>query len=165
MDFVSRLRQLTGLIPWLLLSFSAAAVGAVASVSAGAFYQALARPEWAPPAWLFGPVWTILYLLMAIAAWLVWRTVGLRTAAVALSLFVIQLVANALWTWLYFRFHLGAIAFAEILVLWLLILSTILAFWRIRRTAAVLLLPYFAWVSFAIALSYSTWQLNPGTLG
>src|SRR5262245_55373756 len=94
-----------GLLGWLLLSFAAAALGAVASVEAAAFYEQLARPSWAPPPWLFGPVWTILYVLMGVAAWLVWRAHGFEEGKVALTLFVVQLGANALWSWLFFAWH------------------------------------------------------------
>lgn len=98
----SPLRQAIGLLGWLLLTFAAAAAGAVASANAGAFYAKLTRPSWAPPAWLFGPVWSALYILMAVSAWLIWRKTSLAGARVSLALFVLQLVANALWTWLFF---------------------------------------------------------------
>lgn len=161
----SRRKQIVGLAGWLVLTFAAAALGAVASAQAGTFYLQLVRPEWAPPGWLFAPVWTALYLMMAIAAWLVWRDHGFRRAGAALTLFVLQLTANALWTWLFFVWHQGALAFAEILLLWALIAATLIAFWRLHVLAAILLLPYLAWVSFASALTYATWQLNPGILG
>jgi tryptophan-rich sensory protein len=154
-----------GLGGWLLLTFGAAAIGARASVQADTFYAELARPAWAPPGWLFGPVWSILYLLMAVAAWLVWRDRGIRGAAWALGLFVVQLAANALWSWLYFVWRQGAWAFIEVLLLWLLIAATIAAFWRHRHVAAMLLLPYLAWVTFASALTWATWRLNPAILG
>jgi len=102
---------------------------------------------------------------MAVAAWLVWRERGFKGAPVALWLFVIQLVANALWTWLFFVLHAGALSTAEILVLWLLIAATIIKFWSIHRVAALLLMPYLAWVSFASALTLSLWRLNPAVLG
>ena len=102
---------------------------------------------------------------MAVAAWLVWRERGFKGASVSLWLFVIQLVANALWTWLFFVLHAGALAFAEILVLWLLIAATIVMFWPVRQLAALLLLPYLAWVSFASVLTLSLWRLNPTVLG
>lgn len=154
-----------GLLGWIALSFAAAAIGGFASVSAGGFYQQLDRPLWAPPAWLFGPVWTVLYLLMGVAAWLVWRARGFAGARTALTLFLVQLVANALWTWLFFAWREGALAFAEIVVLWALILGTVIAFWRVRPLAGALLLPYLAWVSFASALNYSLWQRNMQLLG
>lgn len=149
------------LIGWLALSFAGAAIGAVASANAPEFYRQLARPDWAPPAWLFGPVWTLLYLLMGVAAWLVWRERGLGGGRVALTLFLIQLAANALWSWLFFAWRLGALAFLEIVILWLLIAATVAAFWRVRSVAGVLLLPYLAWVSFAMVLAYKIWQRNP----
>ncbi|MDY7539580.1 TspO/MBR family protein [Undibacterium sp. RTI2.1] len=157
--------QITGFIGWFIITFAAAAIGAFASAQAGAFYTQLVRPVWAPPAWLFGPVWTLLYLMMAIAVWLVWRAYGLQRAGAALGIFVVQLTANALWTWLFFVWHQGALAFVEILLLWVLIAGTIIAFWRLHKVAALLLLPYLAWVSFACGLTYSTWTLNPSILG
>jgi tryptophan-rich sensory protein len=137
------------------------AIGAVASVEAKSFYATLNQPAWAPPAGVFGPVWTLLYIAMAWAAWLVWRERGFGRARGALGLFVVQLVFNALWSWLFFGWHRGALAFADILVLLALIVATIVAFARIRRAAAWLLAPYLAWVAFATLLSYSVWQRNP----
>jgi len=157
-------RQVVGLAGWLVLTFSAAAVGAFASADAGAFYGQLNRPAWAPPAWLFAPVWSALYVLMGVAAWLVWRAHGFKGGRAALALFITQLVANALWTWVFFVWHQGAFAFAEILLLWCLIVATIVSFRRLHSLAAALLLPYLIWVTFASALTFSTWQLNPAQL-
>jgi translocator protein len=157
--------QSLGLVSWLVATFAAGSVGAIASARAAAFYGQLFQPSWAPPAWLFGPVWSMLYIFMAVAAWLVWRERGFRGAPIALWLFVIQLVANALWTRLFFVLHLGAFSTAEIVVLWLLIAATIFRFWPIHRLAALLLVPYLVWVSFASALSLSLWRLNPVVLG
>jgi len=160
-----RNKQFIGLVAWLVVSFITAAVGGAASIQAAPFYGQLVRPEWAPPAALFGPVWTALYALMGIAAWLVWRVGGFRAARTALTLFLAQLALNALWSWLFFGWHLGAAALADIAVLWVLIAATILSFWRISPLAGVLLVPYLLWVSFASALNYSVWQLNPQFLG
>ncbi len=157
-------RDVLGLVGWLALCFAAAAVGGRASISSAVFYQQLVRPDWAPPAWLFGPVWTVLYIIMAIAAWLVWRGSGFRAARTALILFIAQLVLNALWTWIFFVWKMGAPAFIEILVLWLLILCTTIAFWRIKPLAGALLVPYLAWVTFASFLTLSVWRLNPNLL-
>jgi translocator protein len=157
-------RQVLGLLGWLGVSFAAAALGGFASANAGDFYQELTRPGWAPPAWLFAPAWTLLYFLMGIAAWLVWREHGFRKARIALSLFLIQLAVNALWSWLFFVWKLGALAFAEVLILWVLILCTVVTFWRVRPLAGGLLLPYLAWVTFASALTYAVWQRNPALL-
>ncbi|WP_422010104.1 TspO/MBR family protein [Roseateles sp.] len=153
-----------GLLAWLAVTFVAAAAGAVASSNAKNFYLALSRPDWAPPPWVFGPVWSVLYLMMGMAAWLVWRQRSAPGRSRALALFVAQLVANALWSWLFFASHEGAMAFVDVLVLWALVALTAQAFWRIRRRAGVLLLPYLAWVSFASALTWAVWQRNPGVL-
>ena len=157
--------QALGLVGWLVATFAAGSVGAIASAQAASFYGQLSQPTWAPPAWLFGPVWSVLYICMAVAAWLVWRERGFKGAPLALRLFVIQLVANALWTWLFFVLRLGALSLAEIFVLWLLIAATIFSFWPVHRLAALLLVPYLVWVSFASALTLSLWRLNPAVLG
>lgn len=159
-----RLAQTIGLIGWLALTFAAAAFGAVASIDAAAFYMQLARPAWAPPASVFGPVWSVLYLLMGIAAWLVWREQGTRGRGPALTLYVVQLVANALWSWLFFAWRKGAFAFVDVLVLLVLIVATLVAFRRIRPLAGTLMVPYLAWVCFASALTWAVWQGNPKLL-
>ncbi|MDX1345905.1 MAG: TspO/MBR family protein [Sedimenticolaceae bacterium] len=162
---LTRRQQITGLIGWFIVSFAVSAVGAIASIEARNFYAELLRPEWAPPGWLFGPVWTLLFALMAISAWMVWRNGGFRAHRIALSLFLVQLVFNALWSWLFFAWRLGGAAFLDILLLWVLILATLVAFWRVQRLAGILLLPYLLWVSFAAFLNYAIWQLNPAFLG
>ncbi len=162
---LSKARQALGLLGWLLAAFAAAAVGGFASASAGEFYRELVRPTWAPPGWVFGPVWSALYALMGIAAWLVWRARGFAGAWSALVVFIAQLAANALWSWLFFVWHLGGLAFGEVLLLWALILATTVLFWRISTVAGALLLPYIAWVTFASALNFALWRLNPGLLG
>jgi tryptophan-rich sensory protein len=102
---------------------------------------------------------------MAVAAWLVWRIAGFQVAKAALMLFLAQLALNALWSWLFFGWHLGAVAFADIVLLLVLIIGTFISFWRIRPLAGALLVPYLMWVGFASALNYSVWQLNPRLLG
>jgi tryptophan-rich sensory protein len=165
MTEIKKSTQIIGLIGWLMLTFVAAAIGSAASSESGLFYQQISRPGWAPPSWLFAPVWTILYILMGISAWMVWRVGGFRAARIALSLFIIQLVLNAIWTWIFFVWKQGALAFVEILILWALILCTTIALWRVRVLAGILLLPYLAWVSFASALTFTVWRLNPILLG
>ena len=157
-------RQALGLLGWLALTFAAAALGALGSQNSPEFYAQLVRPAWAPPASWFGPVWSALYLLMAIAAWLVWRARGLARAQPALVLFVVQLVANVLWSWLFFSLRRGDLAFVEVLVLCCLIVATVVTFQRISTPAAVLLYPYLAWCTFASALTFTVWRLNPGLL-
>lgn len=161
----TRQAQLTGLIGWLALTFLTAAIGSAASLSADTFYAQLVRPGWAPPGAVFGPVWTVLYALMGVAAWLVWRVRGIGPARVALGLFLLQLVANGLWSWLFFVWQQGGPALLNLLVLWLLIVATLIAFWRIQRLAALLLVPYLLWVTFAGFLNHAVWQLNPRLLG
>ena len=162
---MTKQKQVAGLLVWLVVSFIAAAIGGAASIQAGPFYADLVRPDWAPPPSIFGPVWTVLYALMGIAAWLVWRVGGFRAARSALTLFLVQLAFNALWSWLFFAWQRGALAFADILLLWVLIVATLIAFWRIRALAGALLVPYLLWVSFAAALNYFVWRLNPQVLG
>ena len=160
-----RNQQIAGLVAWLVVAFVAAGVGSAASLQAAPFYADLVRPDWAPPSAVFGPVWTILYALMGVAAWLVWRVGGFRAARAALTLFLVQLAVNALWSWLFFGWRQGALAFADIVLLWGLIVATLVAFWRIQPLAGALLVPYLLWVSFAAALNHAVWQLNPAILG
>ena len=157
-------RPAIGIAGWVLLSFAAAAVGGVASANAADLYGQLSKPSWAPPAYLFGPVWTVLYLLMGLAAGLVWRARGFAGAPTALALFVVQLLVNGLWTWTFFAWRDGALAFVTIVVLLLMILAMLVAFARIRPLAAALLVPYLLWVGYASALTYAVWQLNPRIL-
>lgn len=154
--------QALGLLGWLALAFAAGAVGAVASLDAASFYGQLSKPAWAPPPSIFGPVWSALYALMGIAAWLVWRSPGPKR--VALALFCVQLAFNALWSWLFFAWRSGAAAAVEVLVLLALIAATVAAFRNCSRLAALLLLPYALWVSFASVLTWSLWRSNPGLL-
>ncbi len=157
-------RQILGLLGWLAVTAVAAGLGSAASIQASAFYGQLAQPSWAPPAGWFGPVWSALYLLMAVAAWLVWRAAGWHGARTALTLYLAQLAVNALWSWLFFGWHLGALAFADVLLLLAMVAATLAAFWRVRPLAGALLAPYLLWVGFASALNFAVWQLNPGAL-
>ncbi|MFT5578854.1 MAG: benzodiazapine receptor [Paraglaciecola psychrophila] len=165
MTSLSKQQQIFGLIAWLVISFATSSIGAVASIQAKSFYALLSQPVWAPPPWLFGPVWTVLYGMMAFAAWLVWRSGGLRNNRIALFFFSAQLILNALWSWLFFAWQLGAMAFAEIMLLWIFIVITVVLFWRVRPLAGAMLIPYLLWVSFAAALNYTLWQLNSQALG
>lgn len=125
------------------------------------WYQGLQMPLLAPPNWVFGPVWTTLFLLMGVALYLVWKAgASRREVHLALSVFGVQLVLNSLWSILFFGMRNPGVAFAEILILWLMIVATIVTFWRVARVAAWLLVPYLAWVSFAAYLNFMIWQLN-----
>ena len=152
------------LLVCLIVCYATATVGAIASVTAPEFYRQLVQPAWAPPGWLFGPVWTLLYTLMAISAWLVWRAGSLIGARRSFLWFIAQLLCNALWSWLFFAWRRGGLAMADIIVLWLLLLGTVLSFRRWSRLSAWLLAPYLAWVTFAAALNLAVWQANPGLL-
>jgi translocator protein len=156
------MRHIVSLVVWIAVSATAGVVGGIASINAATFYSLLERPSWAPPPWLFGPVWTLLYLLMGITAWLVWRR---RDARTSLALFLAQLAANALWSWLFFAWHRGAWVFADIIALLVLVAATAVAFARVRPAAGVCMVPYFAWVAFAGALTWWVWRANPALLG
>jgi translocator protein len=147
------------LLGWLVLCFAAASLGAL--FVPGDWYAALRKPPWNPPAWIFGPVWTALYTMMAVAAWLVWKQGGFAAQRGPLSLFLLQLALNATWTPLFFGLHWLGAAFGEIVCLWLAIAATMVAFRRANRPASWLIAPYLAWVSFAALLNFTLWQLNP----
>lgn len=144
---------------WIVLCFGAAAMGA--GFGPGAWYASLNKPSFNPPNWIFGPVWTTLYLCMAIAAWRVSCRVPFPAAWRPLGLFLLQLALNAIWTPIFFGLHYLGWAFAEIVCLWGAILATILAFRKVDRVAMGLLVPYLAWVSFAAFLNFTLWRLNP----
>jgi tryptophan-rich sensory protein len=160
----SRVNPWIALLGWLAACAAAATIGAIASANASEFYAGLDKPDWAPPAGVFGPVWTVLYASMAVAAWLVWRERSWARARGALGLFVLQLAVNALWSWLFFAWRRGGLAFADIVVLLVLIAATMIAFARVRRLAAWVLVPYLLWVCFAAALNWTVWQRNPQLL-
>lgn len=146
------------LIGFVAICFAISAVGAL--FRPGEWYQHLAKPPWRPPNWIFPPVWTMLYLTIAVAGWLTWRKVGFSTSVVTWALFLIQLLLNAAWTPLFFGLHRPDLAFFDIVLLWLSILGMISVFSSISMGAALLLLPYFLWVTFAAALNFSIWRLN-----
>jgi len=146
------------LIGWLVLTFLASATGVF--VSTGGWYAGLVKPSWNPPGWAFGPVWTLLYTMMAVAAWLVWREGGWKAQRRALGLYSAQWALNALWTPIFFGLHQPGWAFVEILVLDLALAATVIAFWHVKRSAGLLLAPYGLWVTFATALNFTIWRLN-----
>lgn len=151
-------QQTVGLIAWLVFCFAAAATGFFVSIDA--WFESLNKPSWNPPSWLFGPVWTTLYAMMAVAAWLVWRRGGWKTHARALGMFCLQWLFNALWTPLFFGAHRPDLAFLDIALLWCALAVTAVLFWRANKVAGALLLPYLAWVTFAAALNLTIWRMN-----
>lgn len=152
-------RSLLGLTGWLALSFGVAAFGR--AFPAGEWYAGLQKPAWNPPNWIFAPVWSALYAMMGTAAWLVWRCEISQTRRTALQLYLAQLLLNALWSPLFFGLHNPGLAFLEIIGLWIALGGTILASWKVNRSAAALLIPYLAWITFASALNFAIWRLNP----
>ncbi len=155
---MSTAMAITGAVVWLVVTFGAAAIGA--RFLPDEWYRTLRKPAWNPPNKVFGPVWTALYLLMAAAAWLIWRKYGVATAILPLSFFILQLALNAAWSWLFFGRHEIRAALIDLGLLWAAILATIALFWGREMLAGVLLLPYLMWVSFAGVLNATIWRLN-----
>jgi benzodiazapine receptor len=150
--------DILGLAFWLLLTFMVAAWGA--QYNPGTWYQHLAKPDWTPPGWIFGPVWSLLYAAMAVAAWLVWRSAGIRAAALPLGFYLLQLVLNGLWSWIFFGRQMVGLALLDIILLWAMIAVTTVLFWKKNRAAGVLFIPYLLWVTFASALNWKIWMMN-----
>ena len=158
---MSTLRQVLGLIILVLICFAVAGIGSSTTMpSIADWYAGLRKPSWTPPSWLFGPVWTVLYLSMAVAAWLVWRRVGLSGAAVPLAIFGLQLGLNLAWSIIFFGRNNIGLALVDIVLLWLAIVATIFAFRHVSVLAGWLLVPYLIWVTFAAALNFSIWSMN-----
>ena len=155
------IKQATAFVVILVICFAAAGLGSIATTpNIPTWYATLTKPSWNPPNWLFGPVWTVLYICMAVAAWLVWRQGGLFQARTPLTVFAVQLTLNAVWSWLFFGFHMPGIAFLEILALLLAIAATTIAFWPRSKAAGILMLPYLGWVAFASVLNFEIWRMN-----
>lgn len=153
--------QWLGLVFFVAASFAAALIGSVFTTPAiPGWYESLRKPSWTPPNWLFGPVWTLLYLAMGTAAWLVWRERGFAGARLALALFFAQLALNALWSILFFGMKSPGAALAEIVFLWASIFATMVAFWQASHAAGWLFVPYLWWVTFAMFLNYAIWRAN-----
>jgi len=159
---VTKRRQVIGLVVSLAAVFAAAGVGShFTARSVAGWYPTLAKPSWTPPGAVFAPVWTALYFLMALAAWLVWRKAGgLAAARLPLALFAVQLALNAAWSILFFGLRMPGLAFGELVLLWVAIAATLAAFRRVLPAAGLLLAPYLAWVTFAGALNFALWRLN-----
>lgn len=155
----ARSHHLPALAVSLLIVGLVATLGGLASADAAADYGKLAQPSWAPPSYLFGPVWTVLYVVMAVAAWLIWRA-NPRWGNPAIIAYGVQLALNLLWSPLFFGLGWRGLALVDILLLDIAVAVTIALFWKINRIAAVMLVPYFGWVLFATALNYAVWSLN-----
>jgi tryptophan-rich sensory protein len=154
-------RDWIALLIFMAVSFGAAFIGSLfTSVSVDGWYRMLPKPAWTPPSWIFGPVWTLLYLAMAIAAWLVWRRRLFSNVSTALSLFAVQLILNAAWSALFFGLQSPVLAFVNIVLLWGAILATMIAFARVTKISGWLFAPYILWVTFAAALNFAIWRMN-----
>lgn len=141
--------------------FSAAAIGGgFTANSVRTWYPTIAKPEWTPPSWVFGPVWTVLYAMMGLSLWLVWRSGTWPEKKNAVTLFGLQLLLNAAWSIIFFGARSPGFAFAEILLLWIALIATIVAFWTRSKTASLLLVPYLCWSSFAALLNFTIWRMN-----
>jgi tryptophan-rich sensory protein len=146
---------------WFALCFAVAGIGGRwTTAEIAGWYRTLNRPTIAPPNWLFGPVWTVLYGLMAFAAWRVWLAAPSPARNLALALFLAQLALNLAWTWIFFRQHAVGAALIEVIALWAAIAVTMLAFRRVEPRAGWLMAPYLAWVTFASVLNAAFWRLN-----
>ena len=151
-------KQIFCLAILLILCFVVGGVGGMTTApNIPIWYAGLAKPPWTPPDWIFGPVWSLLYLSMAVAAWLVWRQ---KDSTPPMVLFGVQLAFNAAWSWLFFGLRSPGAAFADVVLLWTVIVATTVAFWRRSTLAGILFLPYLAWVSFASALNFAIWRMN-----
>jgi len=154
----SRTTHILKLLVTLALTFAVA--GAASQFMPGDWYQNLTKPSWTPPNWVFGPVWTVLYAAMAVAAWLVWRHRSLRQVARPMALFAVQLLLNGLWSYIFFGRQMIGMAFIDIIALWLLIILTMIVFWRHHTIAGVLFVPYVLWVTYAATLNFQFMRLN-----
>lgn len=150
--------SLIALVVWIAIPLAAGMFGS--RFAPGEWYESLEKPPWNPPGWVFGPVWTALYITMGVAAWIVWRDAAGARRYLPLGLFVFQVILNGLWSWIFFGLERPGAAFGEILVLLISIFLTLVAFWRVRPAAGVLLVPYLLWVAFASILNYQLWRMN-----
>lgn len=151
------MNKYASLLVFFVVTMAAASVGSI--VIPGPWYEALAKPSWTPPNWLFAPTWFVLYFMIAIAGWLAWRTQG---RGPALPFWIAQLALNAAWSYIMFGRHEIGLAMLDLVALWLMIVGFILTVWQSSRLASLLFLPYLAWVTFAGALNYAVWHMNPG---
>ena len=156
-----RYRDVAGLLAFLVICLGVSVAGGAATASSvGTWYQTLQKPSFNPPNWLFAPVWTALYIMMAIAGWRVWRAHGLRGARAAMALFAVQLALNLAWSFLFFGYRMIGAALIEIILLLMAILVTTVLFWKRDRLAGMLFIPYAGWVDFATILNFALWRLN-----
>jgi tryptophan-rich sensory protein len=151
-------KKIVGLIIWIFICSLAGIFGA--QFEPGSWYELLQKPAWTPPNWVFPVVWPILYVMMGISAWMLWKMEEVSLTDTEFTWFFMQLILNALWSWIFFGMELIATGLAEIFLLWVALIFTLFLFWHRNRTAGLLLVPYLLWVSYASALNFAIWQLN-----
>jgi len=151
-------RLIFGFIGWFIVCFVAGWIGSMAV--SGDWYTELRKPPFNPPDWVFSAIWIILYILMAVSAWLVWGKRGFLGTKIPMTLFIIQLGLNAAWPWIFFNLKAPGWAFLEIIILWFFLLFTLSSFWIENPPAAALLVPYFGWISYAALINYTIWRIN-----
>lgn len=152
------MNKVVKLLSAVAVCWIAAVIGSIATFSQiPTWYTTLVKPEWNPPNWLFGPVWTVLFTLMGVSLYLLWKN---KNNAIAVRFFYIQLFLNILWSWMFFGWHRLDLALVEIVVLWIAIVKTVNYSYKVNKTAGLILLPYLIWVSFAGFLNYTIWMLN-----
>ncbi len=150
-----------GFAVFLVICLGAGGLGAIATTpEIDGWYKTVAKPTWNPPNYVFGPVWTTLFAMMAIGAWLVWRRAGFVAVRVPLLLFSVQLILNVSWSWIFFGLHQPGWAFVEIIILWFAIIATMTSFFFYSTVAGSLLIPYLVWVTFAMVLNFAIWRMN-----
>lgn len=153
-----RTKDLLGLAFWLLLTFGVAYLSS--QFEPGEWYKTISKPSWTPPGWVFGPVWSLLYLSMGISAWLVWRKRASGAVKLPLSIYLVQLIVNGLWFWFFFGRQMIGAALIDLLILVFVVSINLVLFLRVDRKAGVLLVPYLLWISFAAVLNFQIWRLN-----
>ena len=157
-SFSELLASMLGLAGFVLLVVAVAGTGSI--FKPGDWYETLAKPVWTPPNWLFPVAWTLLYLMIAFAGWLVWRNVGFAAAGLGFAFYFAQLALNAAWSWLFFGLHRIELALVDVIAMWLAIVATMVAFYAKHPGAAYLLAPYLVWVSYAAVLNLAVWRMN-----
>ena len=154
-------RSIAGLLVFLVICLGVGGLGGIATApEIKGWYATLTKPSWNPPNWIFGPMWTTLFVMMAVSAWLVWKRPGIKLNSLPMILFAIQLVLNSAWSWIFFNLHMIGAAFAELCVLWVAIAVTMYIFFKHSKLAGGLMIPYLAWVTFAGCLNFAIWRLN-----
>jgi len=153
-----RFSNVIALAFWILLTFAVAAFAS--QFQPDTWYTTIAKPSWTPPGWIFGPVWSLLYLSMSISVWFIWNQRKTLNVNIPLLLYIIQLILNGLWSYIFFNQHQIGIALIDIVILVFLISIITVRFWQISKTAGILFIPYLVWVSFATVLNFEIWRIN-----